>query len=260
MPITLKRKKLSEEIADQIYEQIQAGEYGPGDHLPSERDLMKLFGVGRAAVREALFALQNTGFVKIRTGKRSRVSEPTPEFLVQGLSVAVRRLLTSEKGIRAFQETRALFEAALCRRAALIATDAEIALIRAALDGNRSAPDLPTFQATDVAFHLAIAKVGGNPNFVALNDALLEWLVEQRQTTGKVPEARDRAIACHTEIYEAIARRDPIDAMLAMERHLAIVHEFYWQVRSAEEKLRRRHQRDMERAIQSVSNRSGRTN
>jgi GntR family transcriptional regulator, sialic acid-inducible nan operon repressor len=255
MPITLKRKKLSEEIADQIYEQIQAGEYGPGDHLPSERDLMKLFGVGRAAVRDAL---QKNGFVKIQTGKRTRVSEPTPEFLVQGLSAAVRRLLTSEKGIRAFQETRAVLEAALCRRAALIATDAEIEAIRAALDTNRSAPDLQSFQETDVAFHLAIAKVGGNPNFVALNDALLEWLVEQRQTTSKVPEARDRAIACHTEIYEAIARRNPIDAMLAMERHLAIVHDFYWRVRSAEEKLRRRHQRDMERAIQSVSNTSGR--
>jgi GntR family transcriptional repressor for pyruvate dehydrogenase complex len=260
MAMTLQRRKLSEEIADQISEKIRAGEYKPEDSLPSERDLMQMFGVGRAAVREALFTLHKSGFLKIGTGRRARVSEPTPEFLVQGLSAVVRRLLTSEQGIRAFQETRMVFEAALCRRAAKIATAEEIEAIRSALDSNRRAPNLESFQATDVAFHLAIAKVGKNQNFVALNDALLEWLVEQRQTTGKVPDARKRAIASHTEIYEAIAARDEIRAMLAMEQHLTTVNEFYWRVRSAEEKLRRRHERDMERVIELVSTTSRSTN
>jgi DNA-binding FadR family transcriptional regulator len=106
------------------------------------------------------------------------VCEPTPEVLVEGRSAAVSRLLNSEKGIRDFQETRMVFEAALARRAALKARTDEIERIWQALEANRLAPDLPAFQSTDVAFHLSIAEVAGNRNFVAMNDALLEWLVQ----------------------------------------------------------------------------------
>jgi GntR family transcriptional regulator, sialic acid-inducible nan operon repressor len=255
----IRRKKVSEEITEHITAKINSGHYKPGDKLPSERDLMAVFGCGRSAVREALFALQKDGFVRIRTGERSTISEPTPAFLVEGMRAAVSRLLKSDQGMRDFQETRLIFESALARRAATKATRDEVERIRAALDANRNAPDLPTFQSTDVTFHLSIAEVGGNRNFVALNDALLEWLVEQRRTTGQAAQARDLAIRCHTDIFDAIAGRDPIAAMLAMERHLEIVNELYWRIRTAEEDLHRRHQRNIRRAIRSfaVSNQSG---
>ena len=47
-----------------------------GGRLPSEKELMERFGVGRPAVREALFILQQQGLVEIASGARARVTAP----------------------------------------------------------------------------------------------------------------------------------------------------------------------------------------
>ena len=62
----LKRSRLFEQIAEIIEQRIRSQQSAPGDELPSERDLMKEFGVGRTAVREALFHLQRMGLVELR--------------------------------------------------------------------------------------------------------------------------------------------------------------------------------------------------
>ena len=50
----IQRRKLYQEVLDRLMHRIEAGEFAPGDHLPSERELMEVYGVGRVAVREAL--------------------------------------------------------------------------------------------------------------------------------------------------------------------------------------------------------------
>ena len=47
------RRKLSDEVFDRLKAMITGGELTPGDAMPSERDLMERFGVGRPAIREA---------------------------------------------------------------------------------------------------------------------------------------------------------------------------------------------------------------
>ena len=54
----VERKTLSEQVAEQLEAEILEGRLGENDQLPSERELMEQFGVGRPAVREALFYLQ----------------------------------------------------------------------------------------------------------------------------------------------------------------------------------------------------------
>ena len=80
MPLAaVRRRKLYEEVADQLERMIHDGEYAPRDQLPSERELMRQFGVGRPAIREALFHLRKMGLVEIRSGERARVTQPTPD-------------------------------------------------------------------------------------------------------------------------------------------------------------------------------------
>ena len=50
----IRRRKLSHEILERLLARITSGELAAGEHLPSERDLMAQFQVGRPAVREAL--------------------------------------------------------------------------------------------------------------------------------------------------------------------------------------------------------------
>ena len=57
------RSPLYLQVAGSIREAIIAGDLGPGDALPTERELSESFGVSRASVREALRALQAQGLV-----------------------------------------------------------------------------------------------------------------------------------------------------------------------------------------------------
>jgi len=62
------RRPKYQRIADSLREAIQAGEYGPGDRLPGENDLMATHGVARMTARQALGVLQNEGIAESRKG------------------------------------------------------------------------------------------------------------------------------------------------------------------------------------------------
>ena len=80
-PIT--RRKLYQEVQDRLLQRITAGEIRAGEQLPSERELMEFYGVGRVAVREALQELARSGIVEISHGERARVVVPTARLLIQ---------------------------------------------------------------------------------------------------------------------------------------------------------------------------------
>lgn len=227
----IKRRKLYEEVADDLERLIQDGQYAPSDFLPSERDLMRQYGVGRPAVREALFHLRKMGLVQIRSGERARVTRPTPEFVIGALSGTARHMLAAPGGVHDFQNARIFFETGLARYAARFATDEDIAEFKAALDRNEAAiGDLKRFRDTDVAFHYVLAVIPGNPIFTAIHAALADWLTEQRQTT--LAPAKDAAVyqtvfEAHRAIYEAVAVRDPDRAEEAMRNHLEYVAQRY---------------------------------
>jgi len=70
MPIfkPIKPQKISEEVLSQLKKSILRGVFKAGDKLPSERQLTEQFHVSRGVVREAIKALEVTGFVNIRQG------------------------------------------------------------------------------------------------------------------------------------------------------------------------------------------------
>ncbi|MER5781601.1 GntR family transcriptional regulator [Streptomyces mobaraensis] len=55
-------------IAAALRQAIQDGEYGPGDRLPGENDLMAAYQVARMTARQALGVLQTEGIVEARKG------------------------------------------------------------------------------------------------------------------------------------------------------------------------------------------------
>src|SRR4051794_951152 len=57
-----------ERIVEQIEDAILVGRLAPNDRLPSERELMREFEVGRSTGREALRVLQSKGLVRSRPG------------------------------------------------------------------------------------------------------------------------------------------------------------------------------------------------
>ena len=81
-PVAIKRRKLSDEVQDRLLTIIHSEKLSPGDSLPSERELMASFGVGRPAIREAMQNLQRMGLVEIRHGERPKVAKPSIDQMV----------------------------------------------------------------------------------------------------------------------------------------------------------------------------------
>ncbi len=224
------RRRLYQEVAERLEHLIRSGELPEGRALPSERELMEHFAVGRPAIREALLSLQQKGLIVIGNGERARVTAPDAERLIGALSGAARVYLTRADGVRQFQAARRLFEGAIARQAARSADEGAIARIRHALDANATARgDVAAFRATDIDFHFQIVRTCGNPLLTGVHQALAGWLGEQRSVSLAAPGAEASAFDFHTRICAAIAAHDTDAAEAAMHAHLDAVAAFYWQ-------------------------------
>jgi DNA-binding FadR family transcriptional regulator len=225
----IQRRKLADEVLDRLLAQLRRGDYEVGATLPSERKLMEMFSVGRPAVREALQALERLGFIKIVHGEGARVLPLSVTTAMEQISeTAVHLLSNSEHLLEHLKEARMAFEVGMARMAAENGADEGIAALREALEANReSVADQARFQATDMAFHRAIAAVSGNPIYSAVSRAMLEWLEKFHTHLIRNVGAERQIFAEHEKIFERIVAHDPDGAAEAMVQHLTRASQMY---------------------------------
>ena len=67
------RRRLHEDVAEQLRDAILDGRFAAGTKLPPERELAAEFGVNRTSVREAIKVLEGLGLVSVRQGDGATV-------------------------------------------------------------------------------------------------------------------------------------------------------------------------------------------
>ena len=154
----IQKKSLAEEVAEQLQKEITEGKLKEGDKLPIEPELMKIFGVGRSTIREAIKMLLNRGYLSVQQGRGTFVESqmPTSEPFEQRLKRA---------DIRDLYDVRKILEAAIAERAALRRTEQDLKEIqRYAMERKTSAKDglLKECIEADIHFHVAVAKATHN--------------------------------------------------------------------------------------------------
>jgi len=217
------RRKLSDEVFDRLVRVIETGELPPDAQLPSERELMARFGVGRPAVREALQALDQVGLITISHGERAKVSRPSARTMISRIEHSARHLLsTSPRSLDDLKQAREFFEVGMASEAARCATAADVAGLRLAIDAQQAEEgrDPAAFVAADMAFHTRIAAASRNPIFIAVSQAMLQWL--SRYHVGLLHWQGHEHITLreHREVVERIAAGDADGAADAMRAHL----------------------------------------
>lgn len=216
------RRKLGDQVFDRLRDMIARGEVLAGDPLPSERELMDRFGVGRPAVREALQRMQSMGMITITHGGRSRVNALDAARLLGRVDEVARLLLSAEPAqLEYLKEARRMFETGVVRLAAERATAADVADLRALVDRQRDRIGQPAaFVRADMAFHARIAAIGGNPIVAAVSEAMLNWLSAYHGTLLHWAGREDVTLGEHDRIVALIAARDAEGAVAAMRAHL----------------------------------------
>jgi GntR family transcriptional regulator, hexuronate regulon transcriptional repressor len=207
-------ERLFQGIADEVTALIQEGVFPPGSRLPGERELAERFNVSRVTIREAEIALQALGLVKIRTGAGVYVTNGPKQPDDELPHVSALELT----------EARALFESEAAALAAPTITEEALQRLDELLEimSEEDGDDGRTTDA-DREFHMLIASASGNQAITHVIRTLWKLRTE-------LPEVRmTHAAVCHhnghtrhdehAAIVDALRRRAPDDARIAMRGH-----------------------------------------
>ena len=223
------RRKLSHDVLERLLARIRAGEFAVGSWLPSERDLMLTFGVGRPAVREALQSLERIGLIAILHGEGAQVLPLSADKVIAQISEAAMHLLTGSSDLlEQLKEARLQFEVGMARLAAQRATAPQIEQLRLLLERHRGSIDDPErFLATDLEFHRGIAAISGNLIYMAVSQAMLQWLEQFHHEAVRAPGAERTTLVEHLKLFKRIAAHDPDGAASALTAHLRRANKQY---------------------------------
>ena len=211
-------ERLSKSVSDDLLARVAKGEFGPGDQLPTEQDLMAEYSVGRNTVREAMQALRALGIVEIRPRLGARVLQSAGENVLA--TSAISRLLR-DGTVDELYDVRLILEPEAAARAATHRDEDDLMAIKRALTHFRVAYEMGenVFEA-DIEFHNAVARASGNSMLARILSPMGDVLAEARRATGTVPAAVELALHEHEAIAEAIEARASGRARKAMSTHI----------------------------------------
>ncbi len=204
-------------VLERIESELLDGTLGPGDRLPSERELAATLGVGRSSVREALRVLEVMGLLRLGTG-----SGPTAGAIVtatpQGGLSAVLRLQVAARGfpLGDVVATRLVLETAVVEALA-DAPEAATADAHVVLDAMERDDLTPAeFLALDAQLHLTLAEASGNQVIAAMMTGLRAAIESYVQAgVGGIADWNATAARLRAEHRALLAAVDAGEASLA---------------------------------------------
>lgn len=223
----IEHSRTADEAMQQIESLILEGVLRVGDRLPAERELSKQFGVSRPILRDALKDLEARGLVVSRHGGGTYVAD----VIGQVFSKPVMDLIaTHPKASADYLEYRREIEAVAADLAARRATEADRALLARIVERMKTAHAAGDFEAeavADVDFHNAVGECAHNIVLLhtlrACYRLLSDDVFTNRSLIYDLPGVRDRLLAQHCAIRDAIAAADADAARKAAREHIDFV-------------------------------------
>lgn len=221
------RSRLFHQVVIDLCRLIRDGGFGPGERLPSERDLAERLGVSRPSLREALRALEISGIVETRHGSGAYVRDAFAPGLISPLALALEASgdVTGE-----LWEVRIVVEPPIAARAALRADADDLARMEASVEAMFALANAPDHHdrilAVDREFHALIARASRNSVAERVIQLINQVLFESRRHFTGSTERRLQACLRHRAILDALRARDSAAARDAMLAHLHEVEDY----------------------------------
>lgn len=216
----IKRASISKEVSSQIARHIMENRLPPGSKLPSERQLVEQFGVGRSSVREALRTLEQAGLVTIKAGLQggNYVAEPDHNRAANALSVVMWiDGATMEEALTA----REIIEGNVARLAAMNATEEDLRKMATTIaETEKDLDSVENYLASNLAFHVALAEAARNKVLLAMMHSTVQLMDRALKAIVMNKDLIRTAVAGHKDIHEAISRRDGQAAEAALIVHV----------------------------------------
>lgn len=219
---SVKSNRISEHIIEQIRRAIFEGRLKPGDKLPPENDLMKMFHVSKVTLREALRSLEILGFLEIRKGV-SGGAFVTEVDMKTARDSFTNFLLFKNLSLSNLSEVRLILEPYVAEKAARTITEdglrkleklneeCEYILRRNIPIGSRK---------NEIEYHRTIGSVTGNPILMFILDFVENLLIDTKEILQPGKEFSLKVLNAHKRIHKALSERDPKKAREEMVKHV----------------------------------------
>ncbi|MGZ3306389.1 MAG: FadR/GntR family transcriptional regulator [Asticcacaulis sp.] len=207
------------QLARNLALEIVRGERNPGDLFPSELDLSVALSISRTAVRDAFRTLAAKGMVEPRSKRGTCVTEKTKWSLLDPDLLGWMFASDPDDGlVRNLFEMRLLLEPAIAALAAQRRTYEHLDLMSRALDAmDRETLNTEAGQQADKEFHAAIMAAADNDQLASLNASIGASIALSTRYKIAHDILGDDPVRAHRIVYEAIERRDAIEARWHME-------------------------------------------
>lgn len=202
---TLRPHRLVDDVVNQLQQKISSGEIQHGDKIPTEPELMELFGVGRSTIREAIRVLVHAGLLEKKQGLGTFL-KATP-IIQEPLSHRLHRAELIE-----VYEARKMLELEISRLAALRRDENDLEKMRSHLDTRNKAlqkDDRELYTKSDIEFHMSIAIACKNGVIIDLFRTFSQTISDAMHKLNKEYSSHDPQSQHHEKLYESIKEKEP---------------------------------------------------
>lgn len=214
----VRKQSVGQQVVGQIVELIRTGNLRPGDRLPSERELVEIFGISRPSLRESMRALSVLGIVESRHGGGAFVTELDAPTMLAPLDFF---LSLSQANFDDAFESRRIIEVEIVRKAATKAGRADIADLNDMIAAHATIQNDPVgFRILDSRFHEKLSGIAGNAVLQRVAYGLYNMGLDFRRQATAEAGLIAQSTEDHARIAAAIAEHDADGAAQAMTRHL----------------------------------------
>ena len=220
----VKRNSVSEQIFEQLKEKIVSGELEPGEKLPSEHELCRLYNVSRTTIRQALANLSSLGLIETRFGEGSFVKQSNIGDVMSSLLKTIR---LGKESILDVIEFRQIIEPPVAKLACQKASPSDVENLRRIYENMEEHRDnLPVFSRYDQEFHLAMAKISGNSHIVKIYDVISDVLNSAfDDIVAKCGSAA--GLKYHEPLLSAFEKQDCDAVQKIMQEHMDDMRQLY---------------------------------
>jgi DNA-binding FadR family transcriptional regulator len=204
MYMQIQRRTLAQEVAERLIEGITNDEYAIGEKLPIEPELMKLYGVGRSSIREAIKILSIKGILSVQQGVGTFIISKN---IQESLEAQINNAEIDE-----VYEVRSLLDSKIAARAAMHRSEKELDTIKKYLDLRHTFAEsnqaLECYQA-DINFHISIAEACGNALLKEIFKIASKHILRTFESShNNNTDSFKLSQKIHTDLYLSIEKRD----------------------------------------------------
>jgi DNA-binding GntR family transcriptional regulator len=205
------RRGLTEQVADSIRQAIFSGSFELGDHL-NEADIADRLQVSRGPVREALMQLKQDGIVTMKWHRGAYIMD------------------LSAKDTRELSSLRTILEVFAIREAASAVTTSDLDAMSGVLTSMAQAMEVQSdfdMIQLDVEFHDKLYRAAHHERlwnaWNSIRSQVTLSLLVKRHTSNEY--YRDKVIAEHQELFDAVRSRDAEVCEKAIREHLSATYD-----------------------------------